>query len=160
GGRGRAAPDSGGGNALGRFFRGDVRGDGGRGVGGVCRGRGGRSGRRGTRRCARWGGGRGCVGGGRGGARRAGGTGGRQLQVDGQRHAGEFLAEFLDAAQITLAYPLQYEAVGCDQGQRRILSGLRTQGLDPGVELLLGQLLFKARQAEGPEILSHGVGGR
>ncbi len=89
--------------------------------------------------------------------RRTRGAGGRKLQLDGERGAGELLAELLDAAQVALAHPLQHEAVGRDE-RPAAFAGFGPQGLDPGVELLLGQLLFKARQAEGPEILSHGVG--
>lgn len=84
---------------------------------------------------------------------------GRQGQFECNRRAVELLTEFADSSEIAFAHPLQHEAIRCKKSQARMVVGRclsRSEGLDPGAELLRRQFAFKSRQAEGPEIVGHG----
>ena len=68
--------------------------------------------------------------------------------------------ELLDHREKTVLYPLQHKAIGRLQNQRFAVH-LRTQRLDPGLELLLGQGALKMLKAATPEgIHMGGIGGR
>ena len=74
----------------------------------------------------------------------------REQEPDLDRPLQPLGGELLDAAVELVAYPLQNEAIGCDERQR-IAFDVKLQRLDPGDELLCGEFLLEVRQAIAPE---------